>query len=390
MLATVVRLTRDLDAAQDAVQEAFAAAVPAWRDRGVPANPGAWLTATARRKAVSARRHVEAIESRLPLLVVDDADGDDPFPDDRLRLLFTCCHPALDLPARVALTLNVVCGLPTADIGRIFLVPEPTMAARVTRAKRKIRAAGIPYRVPAPADLADRLPAVLATVYLFFVQGHTPPRGTDLTAAAVTSRALDLARVLARLLPDEPEAVGLLALLLLTEARRPARSDATGAPVLLADQDRSRWDRSLAAEGLALVRPNPRGPYAIQAAIAAVHALAPRAADTDWGAIVRLYDDLLAVYPSPVAALARTMAYAELAGPSAGLAAVDLLAADSRLAGYHVLPAARADLLRRLGRSVEAAREYARAAELTGNAAERAYLLARAAEHGNGSPHRLP
>ncbi|SDY82481.1 RNA polymerase sigma-70 factor, ECF subfamily [Asanoa ishikariensis] len=389
VLATVVRLTRDLDAAQDAVQEAFAAAVPAWRANGVPANPGAWLTTTARRKAVSARRHVDAVQSRLPLLMVDEPGPADPFPDDRLRLLFTCCHPALDLAARVALTLNVVCGLPTADIGRIFLVPESTMAARVTRAKRKIRAAGIPYRVPAPDEIADRLPSVLATIYLFFVQGHTPPRGEELTAAGVTARALDLSRVLAALLPGEPEVRGLLALLLLTEARRPARVDPSGAPVLLADQDRARWDRRLIVEGLALVRPEPRGPYAIQAAIAAVHALAPRAADTDWAAIVRLYDDLLAVHPSPVAALARTMAYAEVAGPSAGLAAVDLLAADSRLAGYHVLPAARADLLRRLGRSVESAQEYARAAELAGNAAERAYLLARAAEHGNGSPPRL-
>ncbi|MEV0716455.1 DUF6596 domain-containing protein [Asanoa sp. NPDC050611] len=380
VLATVVRLTRDLDAAQDAVQEAFAAAVPAWRSRGVPANPGAWLTATARRKAVSARRHVDAIERRLPLLVVEEPGAAGVFPDDRLRLLFTCCHPALDLPARVALTLNVVCGLATADIGRIFLVPAATMAARVTRAKRKIRAAGIPYRVPAPADLAERLPAVLATIYLFFVQGHTPPRGTELTAADVTARAVDLARVLVELLPAEPEARGLLALLLLTEARRPARVDGAGVPVLLADQDRSRWDAELVGEGLSLVRREPRGPYAIQAAIAAVHALAPRAADTDWAAIVRLYDDLLAVHPSPVAALARTMAYAEVAGPSAGLAEVELLAADSRLAGYHVLPAARADLLRRLGRLAEAADEYERAAALAGNAAERTYLRARAAD----------
>ncbi|GIF70825.1 RNA polymerase sigma-70 factor, ECF subfamily protein [Asanoa siamensis] len=380
MLATVVRLTRDLDAAQDAVQEAFASAVTAWRERGVPDNPGGWLTATARRKAVSARRHADAIESRLPLLVVDEPGATGVFPDDRLRLLFTCCHPALDLPARVALTLNVVCGLPTADIGRIFLVPPATMAARVTRAKRKIQAAGIPYRVPGPADLGERLPAVLTTIYLFFVQGHTPPRGTELTAADVTARAIDLARLLADLLPDEAEARGLLALLLLTQARQPARVDATGAPVLLADQDRSRWDAALSGEGLSLVRPAPRGPYAIQAAIAAVHALAPRAADTDWSAIVRLYDDLLAVHPSPVAALARTMAFAEVAGPSAGLAEVDLLAADSRLAGYHVLPAARADLLRRLGRTAEAADEYDRAAELAGNAAERAYLRTRAAD----------
>ncbi|GAA1865124.1 RNA polymerase sigma factor [Asanoa iriomotensis] len=380
VLATVVRLTRDLDAAQDAVQEAFAAAVPAWRSRGVPDNPGAWLTATARRKAVSAQRHADAIERRLPLLVVDEPGATGVFPDDRLRLLFTCCHPALELPARVALTLNVVCRLSTADIGRIFLVPEKTMAARVTRAKRKIQAAGIPYRVPGPADLGERLPAVLATIYLFFVQGHTPPRGTELTAADVTGRAIDLARLLAELLPGEPEAVALLALLLLTEARQPARVDAAGTPVLLADQDRSRWDRELIAEGLALVRPEPRGPYAIQAAIAAVHALAPRAADTDWAAIVRLYDDLLAVHPSPVAALARTMAYAEVAGPSAGLAEVDLLAADSRLAGYHVLPAARADLLRRLGRTDEAADEYERAAALAGNAAERTYLRTRAAD----------
>ena len=375
----MVRLTRDLDAAQDAAQEAFASAVAAWRSGGIPDNPGAWLTAAARRKAVSARRREETVARRLPLLVVRDLDMSDPFPDDRLRLVFTCCHPALDLPARVALTLNVVCGLPTADIGPLFLVPPATMAARITRAKRKIRAAGIPYRVPSPEEFGERLPAVLATVYLLFSQGHTPPRGAELTAADVTARALDLARVLADLLPAEPEAVGLLALLLLTEARRPARADASGAPVLLADQDRSRWDRALIDEGLALVRRGlPPRPYALQAAVAAVHAAAPNAAATDWSAVVRLYDDLLRVHPSPVAALARTMAYAEVAGASAGLAALEVLAADERLAGYHVLPAARADLLRRLERHDEAAAEYGRAAALAGNAAERAFLLSRA------------
>ena len=384
MLATVVRLTRDLDAAQDAVQEAFASAVTAWRAGGVPDNPGAWLTTAARRKAVSARRRAAALESRLPLLVVPDEPDMSDFPDDRLRLLFTCCHPALDLPARVALTLNVVCGLPTADIGPLFLVPPATMAARVTRAKRKIRAAGIPYRVPGPDEIGARLPAVLSTVYLLFVQGHTPPRGTELTAADVTGRALDLARMLADLLPGTAEVAGLLALLLLTEARQPARVDATGAPVLLADQDRSRWDQMMIAEGLALVPVPPRGPYALQAAIAAVHARAATAADTDWSAIVALYDRLLAVHPSPVAALARTMAYAEVAGPSAGLAELDVLAADDRLASYHVLPAARADLLRRLGRSAEAAEAYAAAAALAGNAAERAYLASRAADMETG------
>ena len=253
MLATVVRLTRDVDAAQDAVQEAFAAALDAWRAGGVPANPGAWLTATARRKAVDARRREESVARRLPLLIVPEPTTGYGFPDDRLRLIFTCCHPALDVAARVALTLNVVCGLPTADIAHLFLVPEPTMAARVTRAKRKLRAAGIPYRVPAPRRARRTAAGRLVVVYLLFSQGHTPGRGTALTAADVAARAIDLARLLVRLLPDEPEATGLLALLLLTDARRPARLDAAGAPVLLADQDRTLWDRALIAEGTALV-----------------------------------------------------------------------------------------------------------------------------------------
>ncbi len=379
VLATVVRLTRDVDAAQDAVQEAFASALDAWRAAGVPANPGAWLTATARRKAVDARRRAETVERRLPLLIVPEPTTGYGFPDDRLRLIFTCCHPALDVASRVALTLNVVCGLPTADIAHLFLVPEPTMAARVTRAKRKLRAAGIPYRVPGPDELAERLPAVLVVVYLLFSQGHTPGRGTALTAADVAGRAIDLARLLVRLLPDEPEATGLLALLLLTDARRPARLDAAGAPVLLADQDRTLWDRALIAEGTALVEELPPGPYAVQAAIAAVHAAASRAADTDWPTILRLYDVLLRVHPSPVAALARCMAYAEVAGPAAGLDALEAVAADQRLAGYHLLPAARADLLRRSGRFDEASRAYAEAAGLAGNAVEREYLLSRSA-----------
>jgi RNA polymerase sigma-70 factor (ECF subfamily) len=383
VLATVVRLTRDVDAAQDAVQEAFTAALAAWRTSGVPANPGAWLTATARRKAVDARRRDDAAERRLPLLIVPEPATGYGFPDDLLRLVFTCCHPALDVPARVALTLNVVCGLPTADIARLFLLPEPTMAARVTRAKRKLRAAGIPYRVPSGPELAERLPAVLVVIYLLFAQGHTPGRGPALTAADLAARAIDLARMLARLLPAEPEVTGLLALLLLSDARRPARLDPEGRPVLLADQDRARWDRALIEEGTALVaRANelgPPGPYTLQAAIAAVHAAAPAAADTDWPTILRLYDALLRIHPSPVAALARCMAYAEVAGPAAGLDALEAVAADERLAGYHLLPAARADLLRRSGRYDEAARAYAEAADLAGNAVERRFLVSRSA-----------
>jgi RNA polymerase sigma-70 factor, ECF subfamily len=379
----VVRLTGDLEAAQDAVAEAFAAALPAWRAAGVPAAPGAWLTSVARRKAVDARRHEDSVRRRLPLLVVpDDPEPAGVLVDDRLRLVFTCCHPALDLPSRVALTLNVVCGLPTADIGRLFLVPEATMAARVTRAKRKLRAAAIPYRTPGGAELAGRLPAVLAVVYLLYAHGHTPARGASLTAGPLAERAVDVARLLVELLPAEPEVTGLLALVLLTEARRPARTDPAGAPVLLADQDRGRWDRSLIGEGTALVQRahglGPAGPYTLQATIAAVHAAAPRAADTDWAAVLALYDRLLAMQPSPVTALARTMAYAEVAGPVAGLDALEAIAADERLATYHLLPAARADLQRRAGRLAEAARAYADAARLAGNAAEREYLRRRA------------
>jgi RNA polymerase sigma-70 factor, ECF subfamily len=390
VLATVVRLTRDLDVAEDAVADAFTAALEAWAEGGVPAEPIAWLTTVARRRALDVLRSDQTRAQRLPLLVVPAA-GDEPpeatggLSDARLRLVFTCCHPALALEARVALTLRLVCGLAVAEIARMFLVPEATLAARVTRAKKKIRAAGIPYRVPPPAALAERLPAVLAVVYLVYTDGHTAARGPSLTNPGHAQQALELARLLAELLPDEPEVSGLLALLLLSEARRSARVDTSGRLVPLEEQDRRRWDPAAIAEGLSLVeralRPPPParpGPYAIQAAIAAVHAEAPNHAATDWPQILALYDALLAVQPSPVAALGRAVALGLVAGPAAALAEVDRLAADPRLAGYHLLPATRADLLARMGLPIEAAATFRAAAALTDNLAERDHLRRRA------------
>ena len=394
VLAATVRVTRDLDAAEECVQDAFAVALTDWAASGIPDRPGAWLTTTARRRALNVLRH-QGVERRyLPLLLDDDeapdpADADldpDAIPDDRLRLLATCCHPALSRAAQVALTLRLVCGLSTADVARAFLVPDATMAARITRAKKKIAQARIPYRVPPARELPERLAAVLDVVHLLFTTGHTTPSGQELLRRDLVERSMQLGRMLRRLLPADPGVAGLLALLLLTDARRETRVGPDGRLLLLAEQDRTRWDRPAIREGIALVQEalgtRPPGRFALQAAIAAVHAEAPSWNDTDWREIVALYGVLGQVWPSPVVALNRAVAVGFACGADAGLAALDALADEPQLAGYSYLPAARADFLRRLGRVDEARTAYGAALELTGNAVERAFLAGRLRELG--------
>ncbi|MET8766285.1 RNA polymerase sigma factor [Streptomyces sp. NPDC004658] len=376
-VAVLVRFLGDMDLAEEAVQDAFATAVTRWPQTGVPPSPAGWIITTARNRAIDRLRRESSRDARhaeAALLHAPDAPPEEgPVRDDRLRLIFTCCHPALAPQSRVALTLRLLGGLSTAQIARAFLVPEATLAQRLVRAKAKIRDAGIPYRVPRDADLPGRLSTVLAVVYLIFNEGYTGD-------PALCAEALRLGRLLAELMPDEPEVTGLLALMLLVEARRPARTDADGVLVPLPEQDRARWDRALIDEGQELVRRclrrNQPGPYQIQAAVNAVHADAPGSAATDWRQILALYDRLTAVAPSPVVALNRAVAVAETEGPAAALELVDALGLDR----YHVLHAVRADLLRRLDRAAEAAAEYGRAAELAPSEAERAYLERRRRE----------
>ncbi|GLZ62911.1 MULTISPECIES: RNA polymerase sigma factor [Micromonospora] len=387
LLASLVRRFGDLDLAEEVASEAIEAALTHWPTDGVPSRPGAWLLTTARRRAVDRLRRDRVLATRLAVLRAEaeradhapPADADRDLPDDRLALFFTCAHPALAAPDRAALTLRFLAGLTTAEVARAFLVPPATMAQRLVRAKRKIRDARIPFRVPGDDELPGRLPTVLQAVYSIFTEGYAASSGPDLQRIDLAEEAIRLGRILRRLLPAEREAAGLLGLMLLVHARRDARTGPDGAMILLDDQDRGRWDHQMIEEGRGLVvvalTGRAPGPYAVQAAIAALHDEAPDVASTDWPQVVALYDVLLGLVPSPVVALNRAAAVAMRDGPEAGLALLDELADDPRLRGHHPYPAARADLLRRLGRYDEAAAAYRSALTLVGTEPERAYLL---------------
>ncbi|TDW54623.1 RNA polymerase sigma factor [Kribbella pratensis] len=378
VLASVVRLTRDLDLAEDCTQDAFVQALRTWPD-GIPSNPGGWLTTVARRLALDRLRRETNLWRKLPLLV--EEPGEIEQPTDPLRLVFTCCHPALARESQVALTLRLICGLTTREVAAVLLISESTAAARITRAKKKIAAAGIPYRIPADHELPQRLDAVLTVVHLVYTAGHLAA-GSALTRTDLTGRAVELARMLERLMPDEPEPQALLGLLLMTEARGDARVSADGELVLLADQDRSRWDAQLLAEGVsrataALERGHGR--FALQAAVAGLHVTAPSWSRTNWGQVVRMYDAMLVSWPTPIVALNRAAAHSLVPGADLNtvLGELDALSKEPALATYAYLPATRADVLTRLGRTDEAAEAYREAIQLTANETERRFLTAR-------------
>ncbi|WP_371403833.1 sigma-70 family RNA polymerase sigma factor [Kribbella sp. NBC_00662] len=378
VLASVVRLTRDLDLAEDCTQDAFVQALRTWPD-GIPSNPGGWLTTVARRLALDRLRRETNLWRKLPLLVEEPGEVEQP--TDPLRLVFTCCHPALARESQVALTLRLICGLTTREVAAVLLISESTAAARITRAKKKIAAAGIPYRIPADHELPKRLDVVLTVVHLVYTAGHVAA-GSELTRTDLTGRAVELARMLERLMPDEPEPQALLGLLLMTEARGDARVSADGELVLLADQDRSRWNAQLLAEGVSRATSalhRGHGRFALQAAVAGLHVTAPTWERTDWRQVVRMYDAMMLSWPTPIVALNRAAAHSLV--PGADLAAVldelDALSKEPALAAYAYLPATRADVLTRLGRAEEAAEAYREAIELTANETERRFLTAR-------------